>query len=237
MTRAVVLQPNYVPWIGYFDLMNAADVFVLLDTVQYTRGDWRNRNRIKTGGGLKWLTIPMRPRIGTLIRDARCENLEWREEHLARLEAAYRDAPAFDAMMPRIRAWYAAVPGTRLVDIDEHLVRCAAEALGIETPIRRASELADADDPTGRLVALCRAVGADRYLSGPAARDYLDVEAMQAAGITVEWACYDYAGAYPQPHPPFERAVSVLDPLLCLGEDATGELLTRSDPARFVRAA
>ena len=237
MTRAVVIQPNYVPWIGYFDLMNAADVFVLLDTVQYTRGDWRNRNRIKTEGGLKWLTIPMRPARDALIRDAHCENLDWRTKHLARLEAAYRDAPAFEAMMPRIRSWYAALPGTDLVGIDEHLLRCAADALGIQTPIRRASELVDADDPTGRLVALCRAVGADRYLSGPAARDYLDVAAMQAAGITVEWACYDYAASYPQPHPPFERAVSVLDPLLCLGEDAAGQLLTRAGAAAFVRAA
>ena len=237
MTRAVVIQPNYVPWIGYFDLINAADVLVLLDTVQYTRGDWRNRNRIKTEGGMKWLTIPMRPESGTLIRDAACEDLDWRAAHLARLEAAYRDAPAFDVMMPRIRAWYAALPGTGLVEIDEHLLRCAADALGIETPIRRASELADADDPTGRLVALCRAVDADRYLSGPAAKEYLDVTAMEAAGIAVEWACYDYAGSYPQPHPPFERAVSVLDPLLCLGEDAAGQLLTRTGASRFVRAA
>lgn len=237
MTRAVVLQPNYVPWIGYFDLLNAADVFVLLDTVQYTRGDWRNRNRIKTSQGLKWLTIPVRPPLGTVICDVHCADLDWRAAHLARLEAAYRDAGAFDEMMPRIHEWYAGLPGTGLVEIDEHLLRCVANMLGISTPIRRASGLADAGDPTGRLVALCRAVDADRYLSGPAARAYLDVAVMQAAGITVEWACYDYVGGYPQPHPPFERAVSMLDPLLCLGDQAAGQLLTRTDPLRFFAAA
>jgi hypothetical protein len=223
-----ICQPNYVPWLGYFDMIDAVDEFILLDTVQYTKRDWRNRNRIKTSGGVKWMTIPIKAPSGTLIEDVGCANLDWRPRHLAQLDHAYREAGCYDDLMPRIVDWYDALAGTSLAGIDEHLIRAVMDTLGVDTPLRRASAMRAPDEPTERLVELCRAVGAGSYVSGPSARDYLDVARFQKAGIAVGWINYAYDYEYAQPYPPFERHVSVLDTLLCIGGGARRIMRSRA---------
>lgn len=230
--RVAIVQPNYIPWIGYFDLIAAVDVFVLYDTVQYTKRDWRNRNRIKVAGGDPWLTVPVHGSSTMSIEEVSATDLDWRGGHLDKLRQNYREAACFETMMGRIERWYDEIPGTGLTDIDAHLLGAACGALGIETHILRASELGIAGERSERLLANCQHFGADTYVSGPAARDYLDTDLFRQNGIDVAWARYDYPETYPQPHPPFDRQVSILDTLLCCGDAAREQL--RFDSGAFL---
>ena len=218
--RVAIIQPNFVPWLGYFDIIDAVDTFVLLDSVQYTKSDWRNRNRIKTPAGLRWITVPVSAPRGTLIRDVASKDLEWRQRHLRQIEAAYREAAHFDTVMPVIRGWFESLESPMLVDIDHSLIENVCTFLGIQTPILRASDFSASDDRNERLLNLVNACGGTHYVSGPAARAYLDEARFRAEGIAVDWMAYEYDPPYQQPHPPFTWNVSVLDLLLCCGPDA-----------------
>jgi hypothetical protein len=224
--RAVIIQSNYIPWKGYFDLLARADVVVLLDSVQSTKNDWRNRNAIKTAGGKLWLTIPIRHSNALRIREVEVAGNNWHQKHFRSISQAYARAPHAPDILPLIGEWYArAAEQTRLSAINRLFLDGAASLLGIETPmIDVASIMDDAEhdrlDPTGRLVEICRRVGADAYLSGPAARSYLDEEAFGSRAIRVEWFDYDGYPQYPQLHGEFDHAVSIVDPLLMLGPSA-----------------
>ncbi len=229
MSRTVVVtQSNHLPWRGYFGLFRMADEVILLDSVQYTRRDWRNRNRIKTANGPAWITIPVEVsgRYAQSV-DATCiADPSWADTHRNAVAAAYGRAPHFAAE----HAWLSdrlteAARHDRLTDVNEALLRATCARLGIATPISRDVDLLpratlDAMSPSERLAALAAERGAARYLTGPAARAYLDTAPFQARGIEVAWM--DYAGypAYPQLHGPFEPAVSIVDALLNLGDDA-----------------
>jgi hypothetical protein len=234
MPRTVaILQSNYVPWKGYFDLIRQADEFVLYDTAQYTKNDWRNRNRIKTPQGVQWLTIPVAAGpLGRPIDAARVGDRGWAENHLTRLRYAYRDAPHFARSEPAVAALYAAAGRLdRLTDVNELFLRGLCDLLNIPAHFTRSADYnLDDPDPTGRLVGICSQAGATEYLSGPAARAYLDESRFRAAGIAVRYI--DYAGypAYPQLHGPFDHAVSALDLLFMTGPRAA-EFLTRGAPA------
>lgn len=232
--RVAIVQSNYIPWKGYFDLIAAVDEFILLDDVQYTRRDWRNRNKIKTAQGVRWLTIPVevKGKYHQRIRDVSVSDRDWARTHWRTLEHAYARAPHFKLYAPQVEAWYDEA-GSRplLTDINELFLRGLCGALGISTPIRRSSEFTLSEEPSERLLGLCTNVGATRYLSGPAARDYLNTGLFDAAGVAVEWM--DYAGyaEYPQMHPPFEHGVSVLDLLFNTGRDAARFLKHGEDPS------
>lgn len=223
--RVAIVQSNYIPWKGYFDLIAGVDEFILYDDVQYTRRDWRNRNRIKTPTGAQWLTIPVEVKGKYLqrIRDVRISDRGWAATHWKTLAHHYARAAHFRALQPTVESWYDRVAALELLtEVNESLLRAVCDLLGIGTRITRSSDYAVAPDlpPTDRLVALCQHAGARTYLSGPAARAYLDTAAFDAVGIGVEWKSYDGYPEYPQLHPPFDHAVTVLDLLFNTGAEA-----------------
>jgi hypothetical protein len=221
VTTLVVLQPGYLPWLGYFDLLNRADVFVHYDDVQFDKHGWRNRNRVKGPNGAVWLTVPVlhRGRSGQPILDVEIDNRQsWRRKHLSTVGQCYARAPFIDSVLPQLQDILAR-PWAHLVELDLALVAWLAAELAIATPCRRASELGIGGDRNERLIALCRHFAATRYLSGNAARDYLDVERFSAAGIEVVW--HDYAHpTYAQLHGAFVPYLSALDLILNMGRDA-----------------
>jgi hypothetical protein len=222
--RCAILQPSYIPWRGYFDIVRKVDLFVFYDDVQYDKHGWRNRNRVKTAAGPKWLTVPVFKQgavsEGIPIHDIEIRwDPDWSESHRGVLRESYRKSPHFDRYFPIFAEALAARP-RRLVDLTIPLTERLAAELGIRnTRFRRSSEFVLGGRKTDRLLDLLSQLGATHYLSGPSARDYLDEAAFTAAGIGLEYMEYSYP-EYPQLHPPFEPAVSILDLLFMTGDDA-----------------
>jgi hypothetical protein len=210
--RIAIVQSNYLPWKGYFDLIASVDEFVLFDAFQYTRRSWRNRNRIKTPQGVQWLTVPVTasPQRGTRISDVRLASTTWAEQHLKTLRMAYRRAPYFAEVIGMIEAVVNAHP-THLSELNVSLIRRICAFLGISTTIRTQQDYEAIDHRQLRLRDICLQAGASVYVSGPAAKAYLDQSLMGAAGIRVEW--FDYSGYpdYTQLWGPFVHEVSILD--------------------------
>lgn len=225
--RIAIVQSCYLPWKGYFDLIRTSDCFILLDNVQYSRGDWRNRNQIKTEKGLKWLTLPLR-HSGTfpsLIEDMRISDPDWRKRHRSQIEQAYRHAPHW----PVLRNWLDNVlmrqDSDSLSVVNENLTRSLASLLGIQTPIVLAQSFGKtSDEPSERVLELCQRAGATTYVSGPAAKAYLREDIFAKAAIKVEY--FDYSGypVYPQLHGTFVHAVSIVDTIAHLGHAASQAL-------------
>lgn len=220
----VILQPSYIPWRGYFDLIARADVFVFYDDVQYTRRDWRNRNRIKTPAGLQWLTIPVFNKgVQTqhlLIKDARiCWDEPWSQNHWKSIQYSYNKAPFFDRYADALAQKYESHP-EYLADFTIDLSLAISDCLGIHgTRFIRSSEVQGVSgSKTDRLISLIQAIGADHYISGPAAKDYIEEDKFEQAGIGLEYIKYQYP-EYPQLYPPYDPQVSVLDLLFMVGPD------------------
>jgi hypothetical protein len=228
-----IVQSSYIPWKGYFDLIRAADEFILLDDVQFTKRDWRSRNRIKTKDGLSWLTIPVHTsgRYQQRIMDTTIADPTWSERHWQTIQSAYARMPFFDAYAPQLRETYQRVTSERLSDVNRSLIERVCQMLGITTPIRWSSEYHPRDGRNERLIDLCVKSGATDYLSGPSARGYVDEAAFTDAGVTVHFVDYSGYREYTQPYPPFEHAVSVLDLLFCTGP-AASEYLKDLSPTR-----
>ena len=221
--RVAIIQPNYIPWKGYFDMIANVDEFVLLDDVQYTRRDWRNRNRIKTGTGVIWLTIPViaHGNYNARIRDVEIAASTWAARHFETISRHYASAASADEMTPLVQSWYTLAAGIqRLADVDELFIREVCRFLGIETPIRCSSDLHPRDGRNERLIDICTKISATTYVSGPSARAYLDERMFAAAGIAIEFADYSDYPEYPQLYPPFDHAVSIIDLLMNTGADA-----------------
>jgi hypothetical protein len=226
--RVAAIQSNYVPWKGYFDVVNAVDEFILLDEVQYTRRDWRNRNRIKGSQGGQWLTIPVsaKGRYHDRIDEMRVADPCWSERHWRTITHVYRRATCFDEVAPRLEAAYRSLDAERLSEVNRALIEVVNDLLGITTPLRWSTEYETTDSRSARILELCVAAGADEYLSGPAARDYLDVDEFDRSGIRVLWCDYDGYPAYPQLAEPFEHGVSILDLLFNTGSRAREHMKT-----------
>ena len=231
--RAVVIQTNYIPWKGYFDLIANAEVFVLFDSVQSTKNDWRNRNVIKTHAGKQWLTIPIRHSTSLRIREVEIADRSWAKKHFRSIAQAYARAPFAAEMLPLIKMWYdEAEACTTLSAANRVFIERICEILEIrptwvDIQLIMPDELHDSLEPSARLVEVCRSVGADEYISGPAAKDYLNLSLFDAARISVKW--FDYSGfsEYAQLHGPFDHHVSVLDLLLMVGRENATEFATQ----------
>lgn len=217
-----------MPWRGYFDLLRSAHEVILLDSVQYTRRDWRNRNRIKTAAGCAWLTVPVavKGRYTQAIDETLVSDPTWSMTHRRAIEHAYRRAPYYDAVAGWLEALLAEAAEERhLARINETLLRAICQRLGLNVSFRRCVDLLNREamramDPTERLVTLAEAAGASRYLSGPAAKAYLDLSAFAARGIGVDWMSYAGYPPYPQLWGDFEPQVSIIDLLFNTGPDA-----------------
>jgi hypothetical protein len=222
-----ILQSNYVPWKGYFDVMRRVDEFVLYDDVQYTRRDWRNRNRFKSPAGVRWLTIPVqvKGRYFQRIDETFISDPRWAQRHWHTLRAWYGQAPYFKRYEAELESLYRGTRERRLSAINRRFLEGLRDLLGIQTPLSASSDYATSGQKTERLLEICQAAGATRYLSGPAARVYLDEDRLRAAGVEVEWMSYEGYPEYPQLHGPFEHGVSVLDLLLNVGDEAPRYML------------
>ena len=221
MTTLVVLQPGYLPWLGYFDLLQKADVFVHYDDVQFDKHGWRNRNRVKGPNGIGWLTVPVlhSGRAGQPIREVEIDDRQnWRRKHVATIGQFYARSPYLDVILPRLRT-ILEQPWRCLVDLDLAVIDWLATELSITVPRYRSSELVIGGDRSARLLNLCRHFGATRYLSGDAAREYLDMALFDAAGVEVSWHDYPHP-SYPQLHGAFVPYLSVLDLILNTGPEA-----------------
>jgi hypothetical protein len=223
-----IVQSNYLPWKGYFDLIDRVDEFVLLDDVQYTRRDWRNRNRFKTPAGTRWLTIPVavKGQFHQRIDEVVVSDPGWAARHWQALTTWYGRAPFFESYHEVLAHAYLHEMPTRLSCINRRLLVLLCELFGITTTLSSAADYGPHGSSTARLLSICRAAGATRYVSGPAARAYLDEAAFTAVGIDLVWM--DYAGypEYPQLYPPFDHNVSALDLLFSVGGRASEFLLS-----------
>lgn len=219
--RLVLIQSNYIPWKGYFDLIAASDEFAIFDEVQFTKNDWRNRNRIALNGKLHWLTIAIKTAGAARqsIQAAEVSRRDWAHVHWETLRQAYRKAPCFGEVGPVLEdAYRQAAAFDRLTDINELFLKTICGLLGVTTPIVHA-EIVEraAATPTQRIVEICKERGATEYLSGPAARAYMEEELLREAGVALKYADYSGYPEYPQQLPAFEHGVSIVDALFQCG--------------------
>lgn len=219
--KIAILQSNYIPWKGYFDLIAAVDEFVLYDDVQFTRKDWRNRNQIKTSDGLLWLTVPVqvKGRYEQSIRETRINGTDWIGKHLKSLEHAYRKAPHYDEIMALLRPIYAK-HYEHLSPLNRALLQAISDYLGIATRITDSSDYELVEERSERLAGIAAQAGASIYVSGPAAKTYLDESVFTQRDIAVQWFDYGHYPEYPQLWGDFEHHVSIVDLLFNCGKNA-----------------
>lgn len=215
-----VLQSNYIPWKGYFDIIHDADLFVFYDDVQFTKNDWRNRNRIKTPKGTEWLTIPVGQDISRLICEVTLPDARWAKVHWKTLSQNYARAPHFARYRELFESIYLGREWKSLSELNRHLIEAISSELGITTRFADSRDYALEGAASERLHQLLVKLGTKRYVSGPSARDYLDEAAFARSGIEVVYKSYAGYPEYPQVHPPYDAAVSIVDVLFNTGPEA-----------------
>lgn len=224
--RVAVLQSNYVPWKGYFHIIHEVDEFIFYDDVQFTKNDWRNRNRIKTAQGPAWLSIPVGKDLKRLVCEVELPDASWQANHWERIKAAYSKAPFFGTYRPFLESVYLESKWSRLSDLNQALIRrIATEFLGIgHCRFGSSSEYRLSGTRQDRLMDLLKQAGATEYVSGPSAKSYIDPSRFAEAGIGLRYMDYSRYPEYPQLHPPFAHDVSILDLLFNCGAGA-GEMI------------
>jgi hypothetical protein len=220
--KVAILQSNYIPWKGYFDMIASVDEFILYDDMQYTRRDWRNRNQIKTPNGLQWLTVPVlvKGKYHQRIRETEIDGVDWATAHWKTLVQNYRRAPHFGEIASWLEPIYLQRSYTHLSELNQHLIRAICLYLGITTTISHSWDYELVDGKSERLAALCLQAGGTEYVSGPAAKDYIDVQVFNEMNIKLSW--FEYVGypEYPQLWGDFVHGVSIVDLLFNCGKDA-----------------
>ena len=219
-----LVQSNYIPWRGYFDFIREVDAFVIHDDIQYTKGDWRNRNKIKTPQGTRWLTVPVHyAHTGQLICDTKIDYAtDWQRDHINLFAENYRGAPYAYVACEILHNALGANP-ISLSHLNRRLIQDVLNYLNIRTPLSDSRAYALTGRKTERIIQVCKRLGATEYLSGPAAKVYLDEDALRREGITPLYKTYDYA-PYPQLHGAFNGNLSVLDLIANIGPDARNYL-------------
>jgi len=223
MTKKIaIVQSNYIPWKGYFDMIAAVDEFIIYDDMQYTRRDWRNRNQIKTAQGVQWLTIPVKVKgkYYQPIRETEIDDPKWAQYHWRALLQNYHNAPRFIEIADWLEPLYLGEQPAHLSQINRRFIEAICVYLGVKTTVSNSWDYPLTEGKTVRLVDLCVSAGGDEYISGPAAKDYIDEVAFSERGIKLTW--FDYSGypAYPQLWGDFTHGVSILDLLFNCGKDA-----------------
>jgi hypothetical protein len=221
MKKVAVIQSNYVPWKGYFDIIHDVDLFIFYDDVQYTKNDWRNRNKIKTAQGVRWLTIPVGPSEQRLICQVELNNNHWPKKQWATIRQSYSKAPYLRQYQDFFERVYTQDKWANLSELNQFLIKTIrSEFLGIETEFRDAREFGSDGKKADRLLDLLQKAGANLYVTGPSAKNYLDEAKFMEAGIKLVYKDYSGYPENPQLFPPFEHAVSILDVLFNCGPEA-----------------
>ncbi len=228
MSKVAILQSNYIPWKGYFDIINLADTFILYDQAQYTKNDWRNRNLIQTPQGSQWLTIPVKQ---TSLKDQRIDetlvaNNLWRKKHWKSLQNNYNKSKYFKHYSPYFYALYLEDDEQYLSKINYKFIKLINKLIGITTEIVWSLDYTLVEGKTERLVKLCQDTNATQYISGLSAKSYLDSTLFDKAGIDLIWMEYKDYPCYQQLFSPFIHQVSIIDLLFNYGPDAKKYMLT-----------
>ena len=220
--KIAILQSNYIPWKGYFDLINMVDEFILYDDMQYTRRDWRNRNKIKTPQGLQWLTIPVeiKGKFFQKINETKVSEKDWAKKHWQSILRNYSKAKYFKDYKDIFEELYLTCDEEYLSQINYKFITTINEILEIKTKLIWSSEFELVDGQTEKLLGICKDCNADIYLSGPAAKDYFNEELAKQENIKVEWMDYSGYKEYEQLNPPFEHGVTILDLIFNEGDRA-----------------
>ena len=221
----VVLQPSYLPWLGHLDQYCWSDKFVIYDDVQYDKHGWRNRNRILTANGIQWLTVPVKVKGQEMpfVKDVHIDNSSnWRKKQLESIRQAYGKAPFFDLVFPELEA-YLGKDWDLLLDLDVDGLKMLARLLGQPWKGVLSSELGVPGRKTERLVGICRALKATDYLTGDAAREYLDESQFASVGVKVHWHNYPHP-EYRQRGKEFVAYLSVIDLLFWQGPESAATL-------------
>lgn len=222
LKKIAILQSNYIPWKGYFDMIAAVDEFILYDDMQYTRRDWRNRNLIKTQQGVQWLTVPVqvKGKYYQKIKDTLIDGSGWAQTHWKTIMQNYRHAPHFDEIAAWIEPLYLTEDYTHLSTFNRRVIEAICKYLGIKTKISNSWDYTLLEGKTERLVDLCMQTGGTEYISGPAAKDYVEETVFVNHGIKVTW--FEYSGylQYPQLWGEFNHGVTILDLLFNCGKDS-----------------
>ena len=221
MSIALITQSNYIPWKGYFDNIAQADVFVIYDDMQYTKRDWRNRNKIKSAAGTKWLSIPVevKGKYFQKINETKVSDPNWNIDHLNAIKNYYRTAPAFKENSDWLEELYMGCTSPWLTEINRYFIEHIMKYLSIETEIKDSREFELVEGKTEKLVSICEQLGAKQYLTGPAAKNYMSEDSFLEKGIGVLYSDYSVYKEYEQLYPPFEHGVTVLDMILNGGKE------------------
>lgn len=223
MKKIAILQSNYIPWKGYFDSINAVDTFVIYDDVQYTKRDWRNRNRIKTANGLVWLTIPVEVsgKYHQKIKDTKIARKNWNLSHLESIKQNYKGALYFKEHWSWLEEIYSKCDFEYLSEINLHFITEINKLLDIKTEIRFSSEFHLAEDRNLRLIEICKSLNGTDYFSGPSAFSYINAELFSMNKVGLHYFNYQKYSEYSQIHESFTHEVSILDTLLNIGIEET----------------
>jgi hypothetical protein len=218
--KIAIVQSNYIPWKGYFDLIAAADEFILYDDVQFTPRDWRSRNQIKTSQGVQWLTIPVGDDRNRRIRDVYLSDSKWQSRHWKSLTNSYRRALHFEEVATWLEPLYLASHYTNLSHLNRRFIEVVCGYLGIKTAITNSWDYPLIEGKTERLANLCKQAGGTEYLSGPSAKNYIDESIFTDMNITLSWFDYSNYPEYPQLWGEFTHEVTILDLLFNCGKNA-----------------
>lgn len=220
MKVSAILQSSYIPWKGYFDLIHDADELIFLDDVQYTKRDWRTRNKLKTILGTQWITIPVGANTNRRICDVEIKDHSWQLNHYKSIVMNYSRSPFYSRYKNFLENIYIDNIWNNLSELNQFLVKEISKELGITTVFRDSREFQITSHKSARILDLLIKSGSQKYISGPSAKNYLDTELMQEAKIELIWKDYSGYPEYPQRFKNFEHNVSILDLLLNTGPDA-----------------
>lgn len=219
--KVAIVQSNYIPWKGYFDIINMVDLFIFHDDLQYTKQDWRNRNLIKTPRGTEWLSIPCGSDENRLIYEIILTNKSWQEKHWRKIKQYYSIAPYFELYRNFFEDFYLQHNWINLSDLNQYLIKNICQLfLGINTKFDDSRRYNLKENKSARVLELLKKVDANEYLSGPAAKNYLDEGKFADAGIKLFWMDYSNYIEYNQLYPPFIHNVSIIDLLFSVGEES-----------------
>ena len=223
MTKKVaILQSNYIPWKGFFDLICYVDEFIIYDEMQFTRRDWRNRNNIKTPTGLQWLTVPVfsKGKTNQRINETRIDGGKWQKDHWNSLVKNYSKARFFEEISKLLEPLYCHKNYNLLSELNLTLINSICSFLSIKTRITSSSDYNLDGEKTKRLAKICEQAGGTDYVSGPAAKKYIDEQVFKEMNISLTWFDYNGYMPYPQLWGQFIHKVSILDLLFNCGDDA-----------------
>ena len=221
MNKIAVIQSNYIPWKGYFDIINDVDTFIFYDDVQFTKNTWRNRNKIKSVNGTNWISIPVGSDLKRLICEVVMTDSKWQEKHWKTIEQFYNKTPFYDLYKDFFKEFYLNKIWTSLSELNQQMIKgISKDILGISTKFEDSRSYNAQGHKMDRLIDLLKKAGADIYVSGPAAENYMNDDFLEMNGIKLIYKDYSGYPEYPQLYPPFMHDVSILDLLFNVGPEA-----------------